>query len=111
MPEVGEPVTPRGVALESEMAVPWLNRAALPWLNFTPQLWLNPGDLTDAVTDDPRANDGCCGISGMDGRNQLCRCKAKIGTLQADCILPHVFIPDPGATTMRADTSDHWNYE
>jgi hypothetical protein len=77
-------------------------------LEFTPQYWVNPADLTDSVelTKDERRLIGCCGPSGLDGPNQVCRCGAEIGTLQSDCFTAHVFIPEPGATDWVAVPGD-----
>lgn len=70
-------------------------------LEFTPQYWVNPDDLTKAVqmTKDMRRLNGCCGLDGCDGPNQICDCGAEIGTLRTDCWTPKVFIPVPQATS------------
>ena len=69
-------------------------------LEFTPQYWVHPEDLTDRVqlTKRKRRLGGCCGLAGLEGPNQLCRCGAEVGTLRNDCWTPHVFIPVPTNT-------------
>ena len=70
-------------------------------LDFTPQYWVNPADLTDRVANTKKRKrlGGCCGFTGLDGPNQVCRCGAEIGTLQDDCCTPQVFIAEPGAAS------------
>jgi hypothetical protein len=69
-------------------------------LEFTPQFWVNRADLTEAVrlTKKRGRLNGCCGLDGVDGPNQLCSCGAEIGTLKTDCWTAHVFIPEPTGT-------------
>ena len=96
----GTPPVDRGIVYKSyEPVVRSFEGSPAP-LEFSPQYWVNPADLTDAVrlTKDERRLNGCCGLDGQDGPNQVCRCGAEIGTLQSDCWTAHVFIPQPGAT-------------
>ncbi|WP_332819764.1 hypothetical protein [Sphingopyxis sp.] len=95
-----KPIVSRGVGFKAWKATPWIYREPGEPLAFVPQYWLNPLDLTDAVqlSRDTSRTIGCCGISGINGPNQLCRCKQEIGTLQDDCMTPCVFIPEPEAT-------------
>ncbi|SEI66063.1 hypothetical protein SAMN05518849_101460 [Sphingobium sp. AP50] len=108
----GQDIAPQGVAYLSDRIAPWLGRYHGP-LSFVPQYWLNPNDLADTVSDsaDSRLTAGCCGVAGFNGPNQICRCKAVIGTLHDDCMWPSFFIPEPATTTMRDMTDDYWNYE
>jgi hypothetical protein len=114
MPEIvdREPIVAPGIAFKAWTAVPWVYREPGEPLNFVPQYWLNPADLTDVVTilRGRGRSHGCCGITGFDGPNQLCRCKAEIGTLQDDCMTPKVFIPEPDATEWVEGDGDYWNY-
>lgn len=107
----GRDIAIKGVAYRPEQPVPlgWMRGEHL---NFAPQFWLNPDDRAEVVADiqDASRLTGCCGTAGFHGRNQICRCKAEIGTLHEDCVGPRFFIPEPGTTTIRADTSDYWNY-
>jgi len=104
-----KPIVPRGTGYKAWEATPWLYRAPGETLSFVPQYWLNPADLTDAVQfpKNGAGLDGCCGIIGLGGPNQLCRCKSAIGTLQDDCMTPKVFIPEPTATVWAEGASDH----
>lgn len=106
--EGGKPIVPPGTAFKSWAAVPWLYREPGEPLNITPQYWMHPDDLDADVrlSDDVGRTIGCCGVSGISGPNQLCRCGAEIGSLHEDCFLPHFFIPEPAATTMRDMTDD-----
>lgn len=95
-----QPLTEVGVAFKSyePIELSYGDRPAL--LEFAPQYWLNPDDLTDAVrlTKNAGRLNGCCGLDGCDGPNQLCRCGVEVGTLRTDCWTPRVFIPAPDAT-------------
>ena len=99
------PLTESGVAFKSYDPIMRSFADDPAPLEFTPQYWLNPDDLTDAAgnTQNNRRLSGCCGISGLDGPNQVCRCGAEVGTLQTDCFTPRVFIPEPGGTTWADD--------
>lgn len=107
-----EPVVPQGMGYKAWEATPWLYREPGEPLSFVPQYWLNPADLTDAVQfpKDGAGLEGCCGIGGIGGPNQLCQCKSKIGTLQDDCTTPKVFIPEPDATVWAEGDSDYLDY-
>lgn len=96
----GEPLTARGIAFKSYEPIERSYGAEPALLEFAPQHWLNPDDLNEAVrlTGDDRRLNGCCGIAGLDGPNQLCRCGAEVGTVRTDCWTPLVFIPVPDAT-------------
>jgi hypothetical protein len=104
------PVTPAGIAyksyepiMRSVSGAPEIVLASMPVpvpLEFSPQFWINPDDLTEAVrqTKKKRRLQGCCGLDGCNGPNQICRCGSEIGTRQSDCWTPSVFIPQPEAT-------------
>jgi hypothetical protein len=95
-----EPFTEPGTVFKSyEPLVRSFRNEPAP-LEFVPQVWINPDDLTDVVrlTKNRRRLRGCCGISGLNGPNQLCACGAEIGTLQTDCFTPLVFVAEPDAT-------------
>ncbi|MBT2118892.1 hypothetical protein KK141_11295 [Dyella sp. LX-66] len=96
----GESFIPRGVAFESWEPIERACGDAPSSLEFVPQCWLNPDDLNESVHDtyDARRLNGCCGLDGCDGPNQVCRCGADVGTLRTDCWTPRVFIPDPKGT-------------
>ena len=79
-------------------------------LEFAPQYWLNPEDLCGTVTSLESRMNGCCGPSGLDGPNQICRCKAEVGTFMNDCFTPRMFIPHPETTTWVEGAGDHWDY-
>lgn len=99
-----EPPVARGTAFKSYEPMVRSYRGTPEPLEFTPQYWLHPEDVTDAVrqTRDTRRLNGCCGPSGHDGPNQVCRCGAEVGTVQSDCWTAHVFIPEPDATVWAA---------
>jgi hypothetical protein len=96
--EDGKPLTARGIGFKSYEPTPVFGDGVQ--LRFTPQYWLNPEDLTGAVrlTRNRKRLGGCCGLAGIDGPNQLCRCGAEIGTLRTDCWSPRLFIPEPTKT-------------
>lgn len=98
--EDGKPLTPCGAAFKSWEPIErsYGNEPAL--LEFAPQYWLNPEDLNGKVcnTSNARRLNGCCGLDGCDGPNQVCQCGADVGTLRTDCWTPLVFIPDPRST-------------
>ena len=105
-----KPLVPVGVAFKSWKPMYWIGGTDHA-LDFAPQYWLNPDDVAETVRDGKRGLNGCCGPTGLDGPNQLCRrCKASVGTLQDDCITPRVFIPDPAATTWLEGSADYWEY-
>lgn len=106
------PLVPPGIGFKSWEPQRWTWTEPGHPLHFVPQYWLNPEDLTDAVRDTGNLArlGGCCGPTGMNGPNQICRCKAEIGTLQHDCITPHVFIPEPATTMWQDGSEDYWNY-
>ncbi|BBB07043.1 hypothetical protein SPYCW_0059 [Sphingopyxis sp. EG6] len=107
--EVRKPIVSQGTAYKAWEATPWLYRAPGESLSFVPQYWLNPTDLTDSVQfpKNGAGLGGCCGIAGIGGPNQLCRCKCPIGTLQDDCMTPKVFIPEPDATVWVEGNEDY----
>lgn len=104
-----KPIVPPGIGYKSWEATPWIHGELAEPLSFVPQYWLNPSDLTDAVqrSKDRARLAGCCGIAGIGGPNQLCRCRSEIGTLQDDCMMPKVFIPQPDATIWSEGSSDY----
>jgi len=105
-----EPPVESGVAFKSwKPLVRSFSSEPAP-LEFTPQYWLNPDDLTGLVSPLHSRMNGCCGPSGHDGPNQLCRCKAEIGTYQNDCFTPRIFIPNPETTTWVGGADDFWNH-
>ncbi|MDH7974425.1 hypothetical protein QH494_19725 [Sphingomonas sp. AR_OL41] len=69
-------------------------------LSVTPQAWMNPNDLLKTVRNSNLASrlNGCCGLDGCDGPNQLCVCGAEIGTRLSDCWTMNVFVPLQEAT-------------
>lgn len=97
--EDGKPLTAQGIGFKSYKRTP-VYGDSIP-LDFIPQYWLNPEDLTEAVRDtgNQKRLGGCCGLAGITGPNQLCRCGAEIGTLRTDCWTPRLFIPEPDKTT------------
>ena len=95
-----EPLTPQGTAYKSyEPMVRSYGETKEP-LEFVPQYWVNPEDLCEGVRLTKRWErlNGCCGLDGMGGPNQLCACGAEVGTLRSDCWTPLVFIPEPKTT-------------
>jgi len=109
---IGKPLIDRGTSYKSWKPMPWLHVPPGHPLDFLPQIWMDPGDLTERVHDSPDGErlSGCCGPLGMNGPNKVCTCKVHVGTLQADCCTPVVFIPDPGATSWREGSADFWDY-
>jgi hypothetical protein len=97
--EDGKPLTPRGSVFKSWEPIERSYGDEPALLEFAPQYWLNPEDLDGEVrnTPDVRRLNGCCGLDGCDGPNQVCQCGADVGTLRTDCWTPLVFIPDPGS--------------
>lgn len=98
--EDGKPLTPCGTAFKSWEPIERSYGKEPALLEFAPQYWVNPDDLAEKVcnTTDARRLNGCCGLDGCDGPNQICSCGAAVGTLRTDCWTPLVFIPDPGST-------------
>ncbi|MFC4761820.1 hypothetical protein [Dyella koreensis] len=96
----GERLTVCGVAFESWEPIERACGDASSPLEFVLQCWSNPDDLNESVhdTSDARRLNGCCGLNGCDGPNQVCCCGADVGTLRSDCWTPRVFIPDPKGT-------------
>jgi hypothetical protein len=41
---------------------------------------------------DVRRFAGCCGVSGIDGPTHVCPCSTEVGTMKADCWMPHCLI-------------------
>jgi len=109
----GDDLVPVGTVCESASGAPWMGTSYDGYLAFAPQFWMNPDDRSEAICDtqDSQRLLGCCGVSGFWGFNQICRCKAEVGTLHDDCGLPRYFIPNPATTTLRSMTGDYWNYE
>lgn len=103
--EDAKPMTPAGTGFKSYEPIERSFSATSALLEFVPQYWVNPDDLTDAVriTKNMRRLNGCCGLDGCDGPNQLCSCGAEIGTLRTDCWTPRVFIPVPTVTEWREE--------
>jgi hypothetical protein len=99
----GQPITSSGIGYKSYEPIERSCEAEPGKLEFTPQFWLNPADLRDAVRlpKKSRRLNGCCGLDGCDGPNQVCRCGAEVGTLKTDCWTPLVFIPQPDVTEWR----------
>lgn len=97
------PITQTGVAFNSYQPLVRSYRDKPAPLEFTAQLWINPEDITKSVAwmKNRRRLSGCHGPSGLDGPNQVCRCGAEVGTRQADCFTPAVFVPEPKATELR----------
>ncbi|MFY9352349.1 MAG: hypothetical protein WBL20_24030 [Sphingobium sp.] len=95
-----QPIMPQGNAFKSYEPIEHSFTDEPGLLEFLPQYWLNPDDLTDQVrlTKNHKRLNGCCGLDGTDGPNQLCRCGAEIGTLKTDCWTPRMFIPVPQTT-------------
>lgn len=108
-----QPLVGPGNAFKSWRAMDWIGCSWDHGLNFAPQYWLNPDDvITVKQGGSRRAETGCCGPTGLDGPNRACaNCSALIGTLQADCSTPIVFIPKATATTRAESDADYWNYE
>lgn len=98
--EEGKPLTPRGTVFKSWEPIERSHGDQTALLEFAPQYWLNPEDIDETVrnTRDPHRLNGCCGLDGCDGPNQICGCGAQIGTLRTDCWTPHLFVPDPTTT-------------
>lgn len=98
--EPGKPLVARGIAYKSWEPIERSFGNVPSLLEFVPQYWLNPDDLTDAVriTRNKDRLGGCCGLGGLGGPNQICRCGAEVGTLRTDCWTPHLFVPDPANT-------------
>lgn len=95
-----EPLTPQGTAYKSYEPMVRSYGGPTEPLDFAPQYWVNPADLADEVRLTKRLQrlNGCCGLAGLDGPNQLCTCGEEIGTLRTDCFTPLVFIPEPKTT-------------
>jgi hypothetical protein len=100
-----EPVCPVGTGYKSyEPFQRSFDRRRPAPLEFSPQYWLNPEDVLKAcrITKKHERTSGCCGISGNGLPNLLCRtCRTEVGTMQADCFTPRIFIPDPKKTEFR----------
>ena len=111
--EMQKPIVAVGVAFKSWKPMHWISCAWEHGLGFAPQFWLNPGDLTESVQQSgDRRSIGCCGPMGLDGPNMECRrCKARVGTLQADCVTPFVFIPDPKTTSWVEGAEEYWDFQ
>lgn len=109
---LGKPLIERGFGYKSWKRMHWFHIAPGHPLDFLPQIWMNPDDLEDRVRDTPESDllSGCCGPTGMDGPNKVCACKLHVGTLQADCMTPIIFIPDPAAATWRDGSAEFWDY-
>jgi hypothetical protein len=95
-----EPLTQEGVAFKSYGPIERSFGKVPTPLEFVPQIWVNPNDLTEVVrlTKNRSRLNGCCGLDGADGPNQLCNCGAEIGTLKTDCWTARVFVAEPGTT-------------
>lgn len=95
----------KGVAHLSSTAIQLGN----PRLEFVSQVWLNPEDLTGRVrnSDDYSRLNGCCGLDGCDGPNQVCvGCANEVGTLQSDCWTSIQLIVEPSGVNWRPATTD-----
>lgn len=105
-----QPLVARGTVFKSWTPQHWFYSEPGHQLHFAPQYWLNPDDLTEVVKDthDRKRQGGCCGETGMNGPNKICRCGADVGTWQDDCMTPKVFIPEPSATEWRDGDGDDW---
>lgn len=94
------PLTESGIAFKAYEPIERSYGGKPAALEFVPQYWVNPEDVTEAVrmTKNMLRLNGCCGLDGCDGPNQICECGAEIGTLRTDCWTPTVFIPVPQTT-------------
>ena len=110
--DMQKPLSASGTALKSWQAMPWIGCSWDHGLDYTPQYWLNPDDVIAVrLGGDRRSAMGCCGPMGLNGPNQMCRrCNAPVGTLQADCSTPFVFITNPKTTTWVEGEEDYWAY-
>lgn len=41
---------------------------------------------------DSKRLQGCCGLDGSDGANQVCECGAEVATEKSDCWMPHALV-------------------
>lgn len=67
--------------------------------------WISLAGLSDGMMDttDYRRLNGCCGLDGLDGPNQVCRnCGRYVGTKVTDCWTPHIFEPLAEHTKLEA---------
>ena len=103
----GKSPTPRGTAFKSWEPIERSCSDQPALLEFVPQYWLHPEDLDGNIRNirDARRLNGCCGLDGCDGPNQVCRCGAAVGTLRTDCWTLHLFVPDPTTTNWIEEVS------
>ncbi|MCF8880270.1 hypothetical protein L5876_10625 [Hyphobacterium sp. SN044] len=90
-----------GVAVRVKQPYVWRHGdGPRPHLGHLPIDFIHPNDLADDVrlTEKQQYRNGCCGLDGCDGPNQLCQCGAEIGTLMTDCWTLYGFVPEPGET-------------
>ncbi|MEQ1734407.1 MAG: hypothetical protein ABL940_12095 [Bacteroidia bacterium] len=78
----GENVVPKGYY--------WIGSARFAFTDITNKIVINTKDLRNYKphTDDSKLS-GCCGYSGIDGINLMCKNGHEIATLRCDCWMPH----------------------
>ncbi len=67
--------------------------------------WITVSGLSRGTEDtlDYRRLNGCCGLDGLDGPNQVCTsCGSYVGTKITDCWTPKLFEPLANATEIKA---------
>ena len=85
--EAGQPVTPKGTALER--IEPYFHRD-VPGLKFIVRL----DDLTENIIINQNWEMACCGTLAGDKANRSCRCGAEIGFEDSECYTEHWLLPD-----------------
>jgi uncharacterized protein (TIGR02996 family) len=105
---------PLTVPLNPLGGVVWLSQADATPLVPAGFLWKSDGTVWNGTADhycvnladlrnsrphpDPHRRVGCCGPSGHDGVNTICRNGHEVGTECSDCWMPHFLHWDPKAT-------------
>tara|TARA_R110002072_G_scaffold299849_1_gene475950 strand:+ start:724 stop:1152 length:429 start_codon:yes stop_codon:yes gene_type:complete len=103
-----KPVTPPGQAFRMTQAYAWsTDPSTAVHLGHVPIEFLNVDDIGPSVklTRKSQYLNGCCGLDGCDGPNQICQCGNEIGTLKSDCWTPHTFIPFPDGTRWEVEST------
>lgn len=53
------------------------------------------------IHEDPKRSSGCCGMSGSNGMNRVCRNGHEVATEWSDCWMPHALLFDPSRVELR----------
>ncbi|MGB3626051.1 MAG: hypothetical protein WA989_09490 [Henriciella sp.] len=95
-----KPAFPKGEGWVTMEPIPQSKWNECRDLLYTNYVFMSTESLAEDVADTPFKDRvrGCCGPSGIDGPNKVCKCGNHIGTESRDCWTAWEFKVDPTAT-------------